>query len=80
MSNTPNIAPEVLERFKNADLADPYGYVAAGRELLKLRDLCRRVAEHLGNENHTGIRDLKTHGELWEECERAGWDEGGKER
>lgn len=49
-------------------------------ETKHLRDLCRRCAEHLGNECHTGIKDIETHRALTAECERAGWDEGGKER
>lgn len=48
--------------------------------LRRMRALCRRVAEHLGSECHTGIQDIDTHRELLAECERSGWGQGGKER
>ena len=50
------------------------------RELLRLRALCRRCAEHMSNEHRVDLLDPETNATLIAECERAGWDEKGKER
>lgn len=49
-------------------------------QMRHLRAMVRRVAEHLGNECHVGIKNIDTHRALWAECEREGWDEKGGER
>lgn len=46
----------------------------------RLRALCRRCAEHMSDEHHTGLKDPKTNAALIGECEREGWTNGGKER
>lgn len=49
-------------------------------ETKRLRGICRRVAEHLSNEHHIGLKDPATNAELIAELESAGWTENGEER